>query len=185
MIKSPTVAKAFYERNSAPQKIIFSDFEIELCEELLEINCTDEQFGYQSLSPMYSLLILYTFKKLGFIPCCGKNELMDLDHRFDNIDNFFEQELAENATEEVLARKLNISTRQLNRVLSEYYGMSFRKKLYTARMNSAGWLLRTTNMTVSEICQTVGYLSETSFFKAFRSYYNMTPMQYRKNLSIE
>ena len=122
-------------------------------------------------------------KKLDFFADYSKTDPVDFDRRFDKIDNFFEQELAEEATEEVLAKKLNISCRQLNRVLHEYYGMSFRKKLYTARMNSAGWLLRTTNMTVSEICQTVGYMSETSFFKAFRSYYNMTPIQYRKKLT--
>ena len=184
-IKTAVVAKDFYENNAKPKKIHLSGFEMGLCNELLGINCSDDSFRYRCLSPMYSLLILYVFKKLDFNPDYGKNEVTDLDRRFNYIDNFFEQELAENASEEALARKLNISSRQLNRVLREYYGMSFRKKINSARMNSAGWLLRTTNMTVSEISQTVGYQSETSFFKSFRSYYNMTPLQYRKNLTID
>jgi transcriptional regulator GlxA family with amidase domain len=47
-------------------------------------------------------------------------------------------------------------------------------------MDHAGWLLRTTNKSIGEICSIVGYNSETTFFKNFRNHYDMTPLQYRK-----
>lgn len=180
VIKTESIAKDFYKSNARPSKICLSEFELTLCNELLKNSFTDNRFHRQCISSMYSLLISYTFKHLGLIIDYPKATVTNSDRRLDYIDDFFEQNLAENSTEEALAKRLNLSTRQLNRVLHTYYGMSFRQKLCNARMNSAGWLLCTTNMTVSEICRTVGYSSETSFFKTFRSYYNMTPLQYRK-----
>jgi transcriptional regulator GlxA family with amidase domain len=47
-------------------------------------------------------------------------------------------------------------------------------------MDHAGWLLRTTDKSIGEICSIVGYNSETTFFKNFRNHYDMTPLQYRK-----
>jgi transcriptional regulator GlxA family with amidase domain len=75
---------------------------------------------------------------------------------------------------------LNLSKRQLNRVLKKHYGMCFREKLCRARMDRAGWLLNTTEMSVSKICEEVGYLSETSFYKAFKRHYKMSPSKYRE-----
>jgi len=180
VIKTASIAKDFYKSNSKSRKIHLSEFELLLCKELLEENCADDIFRHHCLTSIYSLVISYTFKRLGFFADCPKEDCTNYDRRLDYIDDFFEQNLTENATEEALAKKLNISPRQLNRVLRAYYGMGFRQKLCNSRMNSAGWLLCTTNMTVSEICRAVGYMSETSFFKAFRAYYDMTPLQYRK-----
>lgn len=179
-IKTDSIAKKFYDSNSQSSKMNLSEFDIALCNEMLDNRHEDEILRCQCLSSTYFLLLSSIFRKLDFLPYKKKVSSILPDKRLDYIDDFFEHNLAENATEEALAERLNLSARQLNRVLRTFYGTTFRKKLSNARMNSAGWLLRTTNMTVSEIGSTVGYLSETSFFKAFRAHYNMTPLQYRK-----
>ena len=185
MIKTPSIAKEFYENNSKSVKIRLSEIELLLLKELFKKNSTVDLFQNECTNSIYTLLILYLFKRLHFFADLQELNSPDSERRLDNIDDFFEESLADNATEEALARKLNISSRQLNRVLHTYYGMGFRQKLCNSRMNYAGWLLCATDMTVSEICRTVGYMSETSFFKAFRSYYNMTPLQYRKKSNNE
>lgn len=185
VIKTDSMAKSFYEANSQTTKMHLSEFELSLCSEIIDEHRENELFRYQSINSIYFLLLSGIFKKLDYFASKTENNTVLPDKRLDYIDDFFEQNLAENATEEALANRLNLSPRQLSRILRTYYGTNFRKKLCNARMNSAGWLLRTTNMTVSEICKTVGYLSETSFFKAFRAHYKMTPLQYRKKVDSD
>jgi AraC-like DNA-binding protein len=95
------------------------------------------------------------------------------------IDTFFEQHFAEACGEEMLAQKLHFSRRHLVRILKKYYGMSFREKLVTTRMDYAAFLLRTTDQPVGQIGADVGYDSESAFFKVFRRSFGMTPRQYR------
>lgn len=108
----------------------------------------------------------------------------DVTERFrtDVIDNFFENRHTENVDEQMLAAELHVSTRQLSRILRKNYGVTFREKLLSARMDHASWLLRTTDRKVSEISETAGYPSEGSLFRHFRSSFGMTPAQYRKKM---
>jgi AraC-like DNA-binding protein len=102
------------------------------------------------------------------------------------IDDYFEQNFASAAGEQVLADKLHVSRRHLIRLLSEHYGMTFRQKLINTRMDYAAWLLRTSNMNISQIGSFVGYNSEAAFFRVFRQHFHMTPKQYRsiKNAGV-
>ena len=97
-----------------------------------------------------------------------------------SIDDFFENNFAEPAGEELLAKELNLSRRQLDRVLRKYYGMGYRQKLIRARMDHAAWLLRTTDWHISRIAAFVGYTSDSAFFQVFRSHFGITPSRYRK-----
>lgn len=95
------------------------------------------------------------------------------------IDTFFEQHFSDSCGEEELAKQLHFSRRHLVRILKKHYGMSFREKLNQTRMDYASFLLRTTDRSVGSIGAEVGYNSESSFFKAFRNSFGMTPIQYR------
>ena len=95
------------------------------------------------------------------------------------IDTFFEQHFSESCGEEMLAKKLHFSRRHLVRILKKHYGMSFREKLVSTRMDYAAFLLRTTDQPVGQIGMEVGYDSESAFFKVFRRTFGITPRQYR------
>lgn len=97
------------------------------------------------------------------------------------IDKFFSPWPNAFGTEDELAAMLNLSRRQLNRVLIQNYGMGYRLKMLRARMEYAGNLLRTTDQRVGQIGALVGYTAESSFYKAFQSYYHMTPQEYRSS----
>lgn len=102
----------------------------------------------------------------------------DLLHTY-KVDLFFEEHLKQGARVEDLAEELFLSKSQLNRLLRENYGMTFREKLLRARMGQAARLLRHTDMTVYQIAEEVGYSLPSSFYHVFRSWYGMTPEQYR------
>lgn len=101
------------------------------------------------------------------------------------IDRFFSPLPNSFGTEDELAAMLNLSRRQLNRVLVQNYGMGYRQKMLRARMEHAGNLLRTTDDKIGQIGAAVGYTAESSFYKAFQSYYNMTPQQYRNSRKVD
>ena len=95
------------------------------------------------------------------------------------IDLYFESNHCKNPKADELAAQLYISRRQLHRLLMKTYGMGFREKLLSTRMNQAKWLLRHTDKTVSAIVSEVGYAHDSAFLQAFRRQFGMTPMEYR------
>lgn len=95
------------------------------------------------------------------------------------IDMYFESNLCKNPKADELAAQLFISRRQLHRLLMKTYGMGFREKLLSTRMNQAKWLLHYTDKTVSAIVSEVGYAHDSAFLQAFRRQFGMTPMEYR------
>lgn len=100
--------------------------------------------------------------------------------REDLMDQFFTDHFHENGCAPLLAEKLHLSRRQMARVVEQHYGMSFQKKLMSTRMDRASWLLRTSDKRISEIAEILGYSSEAAFYEAFRSWFHMTPQQYRR-----
>ena len=138
-------------------------------------------FSADLLPSLLTQLMVCLFRTLGVCDSSGNNpKKAQADWRTDVIDTFFEDNMACYGTEEQLADALHISKRQLARVLLEHYDMNFRQKLLVTRMDHAGWLLRTTEKSIGEICSIVGYNSETTFFKNFKNHYDMTQLQYRK-----
>ena len=102
------------------------------------------------------------------------------DERLDKIDDFFERYANEDIVLSDLAKDLHLSARQTSRVLYRNYGMGFCEKRLLARMDKAAYLLRTTLLSVSKISEKIGYLSENSFFKAFKKIHGVTPIEYRR-----
>lgn len=127
---------------------------------------------------MLTQMMVYLLRKLAVPDRVAATEELN-SWRTDIIDNFFSEEL-DYGTEAQLAQQLHLSRRQLSRVMQTYYGMNFRQKLLSARMDRAGWLLRTTDLTAAQIYSSVGYNSEAAFYQNFKAYYGMTPRQYRK-----
>ncbi len=166
-----------------PQNTIIklSDFDLEICRKIIAEYKEKKPFWQKTINSMYSLLMTNIFRKIiYFKPSDIEDAINNTDRRFEIIDDFFENDLSHNPTEEKLAEKTNLSKRQLNRILKAYYGMSFREKLYQSRIERAEYLLRTTNTKISKICELSGYSSETSFFKLFKQKYGVTPGLYRK-----
>ena len=79
-----------------------------------------------------------------------------------------------------LAAMLNLSPRQVQRFLLSHYGKSFTQKRADAQMAAAAELLRSTNLSVTQIAEQTGFSSVEHFSTAFRRYYLCSPTAFRR-----
>lgn len=165
-------------KTGAVSRINLSDAMLQLARQILDEHDRGFPFQRDLTGAMLSQIMVYLLRKLAVPERVATVEVPNA-WRTDIIDNFFSEELTY-GTEAQLAEQLHLSRRQLARVMQTHYGMNFRQKLLSARMDRAGWLLRTTDLTIAQVYSNVGYNSEAAFYQNFRAYYGMTPRQYRK-----
>ena len=79
---------------------------------------------------------------------------------------------------DILCEKLAISRTHLNRKVKELTGESPATYIRRIRLQKASFLLKTKNLTVSEIAYSIGFSSPSYFCQAFRDYYGISPKDY-------
>ncbi|TNJ59886.1 helix-turn-helix transcriptional regulator [Paenibacillus hemerocallicola] len=100
------------------------------------------------------------------------------DLRSHIIDLFF-MGYRQPLTLEMLAEKMNLSIKQVNRLLQRHFRTSFKQKLLDTRLEAAKDLLRTTDLPVEQIAGEIGYASPHRFYTPFQKKLGMTPNEYR------
>lgn len=78
-----------------------------------------------------------------------------------------------------VADQLNMSRQTLHRRLKEY-GISFKVLLEDVRKDKAIHFLAESQLPLDEIGFKLGFKEASAFFRAFKSWFNLTPGQYRK-----
>jgi AraC-like DNA-binding protein len=73
-----------------------------------------------------------------------------------------------------------MSTRELQRYLLENYNKTFIELKNEARMSYAKNKLLYTNLSITEISELIGYSSIEHFTNAFKRYFGLSPLKYRK-----
>lgn len=85
-------------------------------------------------------------------------------------------------TLESVAKEFNIDPKNLSRKFKKYSNMTFHKYLTELKIEEAKRLLITTDMSIEQIYTKVGYVSRTTFIRAFNSVEMVTPSEYRKKV---
>ena len=81
------------------------------------------------------------------------------------------------------AKKYGTSDTTVKKYFKKVYGYGFKEYQTKVRMEWAAEKLATTDMKVGDISDAVGYAKHTKFSNAFKKYYGITPLTYRrKNL---
>jgi len=83
---------------------------------------------------------------------------------------------------QVLADRLHISRRHLERKLKEQFGKNFRQMQQEIRLEVAMDMLITTDKTIAEIADRVGFSNTASFCTFIKNTTAMTPSQLRRTL---
>ena len=139
--------------------------------------------GYYSIIQNYiSQIIIYSFR------CYNSHEKAEYalpqkvldERRLTLLDSFFSR-YPEKITLAMAAQELNMSTRQANRVIQSYYGLSFIDKLVNTRLTHAKILLEESNFTIWQIAENTGFNSLAHFSKLFKKRMGISPGKYRKN----
>ena len=163
-----------------PTTFSFSSEESALCASVFaEYDNLDRLYRQERLAALVFLLMVDVLRRVSPQDTDAPQE-SDADYLVE-MDKFFSGEnLVSRPSRRALAAQLHISERQLNRLMQETFGMSFREKLLASRVDYAKYLLRTTALHVSEIAYRAGYSTEGAFHKAFRLRVGMTPARFRE-----
>ena len=89
--------------------------------------------------------------------------------------------IEDNIDVEQIAKRLNVSRRQLERLFAEDIQVSPKAALQRIRISVAEGLLKTTNLPVSEIGLRCGFVNPQHFTRVFAAYNGLTPTQLRQN----
>lgn len=109
-------------------------------------------------------------------------EKIPADMRRKIMDSYF-RNYDKNLKPAALAKILDVSIRQLERILHRYYGMSFKEKLLGTRLEIAKNLLDNTSITVEDITAKTGFSTASYFCRRFKEETGYTPSEYRKKSS--
>lgn len=85
------------------------------------------------------------------------------------------------ATAAQLARKLNLSPRQLNRIMKNSFGLNYRDRIKQLRLETAVNLLLTTDRSIASIAEETGYDSASNFSAFVKKATGKTPTQIRRD----
>lgn len=95
------------------------------------------------------------------------------------IDEFFHDHFHLNDGSMMLANRLGVTTRQLDRIIKSIYGKGFREKLLEMRLEVSKDLLFTTRKSIAEISELVGYASPANFSTFIKNMTGKTPTKIR------
>lgn len=79
--------------------------------------------------------------------------------------------------------KYFVNPSYLSRLFKAETGQPFSKYLVNLRMKKAAQVLENSDLKVSDVAMCVGYNDVSYFIQTFKKYYNMTPEQYKKNIT--
>ncbi len=78
------------------------------------------------------------------------------------------------------ARFFNYSEAHLSRLVKKFTGQNFSGIIKTIKLQKASALLLESKKSISEIVEEIGYTDNSHFYKSFKQYYGMTPIQYKE-----
>lgn len=165
------------------QPLIFTE-QHELCSTLLSIR--RELNAKRWASDVFVNLHIQEFFMGAMRLICEQNgasiqsgKAINIENRHAAIEAYIDLHHTSPITEEDLAQELNLSKRQLTRVMREIYGTSFREKLIETRLYHALHLLMQTDSSVEKIAFAVGYTSLSGFYSAFKKRFGVPASEYR------
>ena len=98
--------------------------------------------------------------------------------------NFIEQNYARDIKIEDIARRCNLDRSYFGKIFKKVLGQSPQEFLIRFRMAKAADMLVTTNRSVGEIGEAVGYPNLLHFSRAFKSVYSISPRDYRQKNKV-
>lgn len=162
-----------------------SDKEVSLLFEHIFEELNNKPLGYQLMLPALSRALLLTVTRMYDKKVAGllKTEgSVPQDMLYLTIEEAFLYDYKD-LTLSSLSSRVNLGTRQTERLLKKHYNMTFVEKRNEARMSAASLLLTETQKSIGEISEELGYSSKEHFTNAFKKFYSVTPSSYRKQSS--
>lgn len=95
------------------------------------------------------------------------------------IKSYIESEYTSEVTLEMLSKKFGYTEDYINRLFKKEFKISPHRHLINTRLEHAVWLLENTDISVERIASAVGYGDFSSFWRAFKAKYQLSPGEIR------
>ena len=118
----------------------------------------------------------------------GKKEHKSRDYQTDTYVEYAVNFIRANyatATISTVAKNIGIHRSYLTTIFKKKTGVSPQEFLLQCRLRRACLLLSSTNNPIQEIARNVGYDNPLTFSKIFKSYYGISPREYRRQQQSE
>lgn len=114
---------------------------------------------------------------------CDADGISDIsrEHRelIHEIHDYLTKHLDRRITIDELSHLFAMNPTSIKTLFREIYGKSVASHVKEHRMEAAAHLLSSTDLTMAEIAERIGYNSQSKFTAAFREYYGTVPTAYR------
>jgi AraC-like DNA-binding protein len=103
--------------------------------------------------------------------------------RMNKALNYISEHITQKLTLTEVSRSVNLAPPVFSRFFSKLARKTFSQYILESRVNNACSLLQETNLSISEICYSVGFSNLSNFNRLFKKEKNMTPREFRKAIS--
>lgn len=102
---------------------------------------------------------------------------------YNSVLNYVEKEHTNPITLESICHQFNYSKSHISHIFKSNSGVSLREYINELRIKDACYLLKNSNMSVSEVAFSVGFSDASYFIVVFKKIIGKTPVQYRCGLT--
>lgn len=96
------------------------------------------------------------------------------------VRRYIDANYKDSLTLDILAKEAHLNKYHMAHAFTKEYGISPISYLISRRIQESRQLLKTTDHSLSQICQLLGFSSPSYFSQSFRKAEGMSPMEYRK-----
>ncbi len=140
------------------------------------------QPGYETICQAYmEILILRLMRSTSFTVSTPRPPV---SHQCAAIRHYIDTHYKEALSLDDLAREAHINKFYLAHAFKEEYGLSPVNYIISRRIEESRYLLRETNMSMSQITRVLGFSSASYFSQSFRRAEGMSPVEYRKSQAV-
>ncbi|MDW7656893.1 MAG: AraC family transcriptional regulator, partial [Bacillota bacterium] len=167
----------FYSPDNYRIEQLFREINTEYAQQLI---------GYYSrIQHLFVLLFIAVFREISQTDQKNynvKRSEIVVESRNNQIERFFDYNYHYKARSRELCNLINISKSQLNRILKEKYGMTFKQKHVESQIEHTKDMLLYTDWSVTRIAEEIGYNSLSGFSTFFKHIVGISPAAFRKTI---
>lgn len=121
--------------------------------------------------------LLYRYYQSSFVK--GNDYTGNYKNAIKNVISYITENYKENITLQTAAQIAYMSPSYFSHIFSKNINMPFNTYLSQYRVSCAAKLLMSSSLSIIEIAEECGFTSLSNFYKTFKSFYNVSPKEYR------
>lgn len=183
---SDFLTQSFYTDSTSEPLLVFdtsNNISIKRAFAMAIIEYTNHQPLYQSMINSHISVLMVHLLRL-YMENRDKQHYLQLgNHKLSDILIYIDNH-CDTATLENVAETFHFHPSYLSKIIKNNTGMTFTKILQNTRLKQAATLLRSTELSITDIAHHVGYSNITHFYKLFQEKFGYTPAEYRESKGL-